>query len=379
MSKLTAWLENIFGCPKAPNAEITELKRRLVEVEAAILAGTQQASASRVEAGLWALSRRVVSDQPNINYMTMRLRDYEQLTTNVKTLSYYLARDRLTKIPVYDARTPPLAPLNSKICTQADMESDWMAFWCAQMGMPLHYHRKLWEFSYIAQALWAEGKLGAGMTGLGFGCGDEPLPSLFAKYGVDVTATDMEPERMMSAGWVAPDSGAGSLANIRHPHICPDPERLASIQVRHADMNAISEDLSWRFDFCWSACAFEHLGSLAKGVAFVENSLKVLKPGGVAVHTTELNLSDGPETIDNWPTVLFQKKHFEQLAETLRASGHHVAELDFDIGDGLLDGLIDVPPFKSDILPIVSQAPHLRVSVDGFPCTSVGIIVRKAE
>jgi hypothetical protein len=44
------------------------------------------------------------------------------------------------------------------------------------------YHRKLWEVSYIDQALWRAGKLQSGMAGPGFGCGQEVLPSLFAKH-----------------------------------------------------------------------------------------------------------------------------------------------------------------------------------------------------
>ena len=48
------------------------------------------------------------------------------------------------------------------------------------------YHRKLWELVYIAQALWSAGKLASGSRGLGFGCGKESLPSLFAKYGATI-------------------------------------------------------------------------------------------------------------------------------------------------------------------------------------------------
>ncbi len=58
--------------------------------------------------------------------------------------------------------------------------------------------------------------------------------------------------------------------------------------------------------------------------------MRTLKPGGLAVHTTEFNFLDEEHTIDNWPTVLYQRAHFERLAEALRADGHRVAPLDFD-------------------------------------------------
>ena len=39
--------------------------------------------------------------------------------------------------------------------------------------------------------------------------------------------------------------------------------------------------------------------------------------GGVAAHTTEFNLESG-DTIDNWPTVLFQAGHIAELERRLR-------------------------------------------------------------
>jgi hypothetical protein len=39
------------------------------------------------------------------------------------------------------------------------------------------------------------------------------------------------------------------------------------------------------------------------------------------------------QTTDNWPTVLFQRRHFTSLAAELRLDGHDVAELDFRVGD----------------------------------------------
>ena len=46
---------------------------------------------------------------------------------------------------------------------------------------------------------------------------------------------------------------------------------------------AIDTDCHGQFDFVWSACAFEHLGSILNGLEFVVNSVKCLKPGGVVL------------------------------------------------------------------------------------------------
>ena len=104
-------------------------------------------------------------------------------------------------------------------------------------------------------------------------------------------------------------------------------------------MTAIPADLAG-FDFCWSLCAFEHLGSIEAGLRFVEASLAPLRPGGTAVHTTEFNINANGPTIDNWPTVLFQRRHMEALAARLAAQGHQVAPFDFDAGDKPLDRFV---------------------------------------
>jgi hypothetical protein len=145
---------------------------------------------------------------------------------------------------------------------------------------------------------------------------------------------------------------------------------------------SIPDDLAGH-GFCWSICALEHLGSIALGLRFVEEAMKTLRPGGVAVHTPEFNVNaDGP-TIDNWMTVLFQQKHIEALADRLRGQGHHVAPLDFDAGNAPMDQFIDLPPWHGSTKGLLSQALgqsyHLKVGVDGFVATCFGLIVTKGD
>ena len=92
------------------------------------------------------------------------------------------------------------------------------------------------------------------------------------------------------------------------------------VKLRSVDMNSIPDDIEG-YDFTWSACAFEHLGSIDKGLEFVKNSLKCLKPGGIAVHTTEFNASSDQNTLTSGPTVLFRKKDLELLGEEKCARG----------------------------------------------------------
>ena len=118
---------------------------------------------------------------------------------------------------------------------------------------------------------------------------------------------------------------------------------------------------------------------------FIKASLETLRPGGLAVHTTEFNFLNDAETLDNWVTVLPQRKHFLSLADELRAQGHRVAPLDFDVGTGLIDRYIDIPPFEVEGTESFHamwregwQRSHLKLAIDGFASTSFGIVIRKA-
>lgn len=138
-------------------------------------------------------------------------------------------------------------------------------------------------------------------------------------------------------------------------------------------MNAIPADLQGKYDFCWSTCSLEHLGSIANGLNFIEESLKTLKPGGVAVHTTEWNLDDDGPTQDHCGCVLFQRRHFEAFAARMKQKGFELPDIDFSKGEQIFDGLVDLPPFGAH----TDAVAHLRLSVSGFRCTSFGLIIRK--
>jgi SAM-dependent methyltransferase len=294
---------------------------------------------------------------------------------NIKNLGYELGRILAER----QLAPPPAAadptPLSSKLCVQADFARDWLRYWCAELRIAPIYHRKIWELCYVVQALYCAGQLAPGHRGIGFGCGQEPLPSLFAKFGAAVLATDLDREHPDAQVWRATQQHSSAIESLRRRNICPDEGLLANISFRTVDMKAIPPGLDGQFDFCWSICAFEHLGTLAQGMDFVVNSLRTLKPGGIAVHTTEFTFADG-DTIDNYPIVLYQRRHFAELCERLRAAGHEVQEFDFDRGDGVLDRFIDLPPFFGDVRVPSQHTAHLKLLFDGFTCTSIGFIIK---
>lgn len=264
---------------------------------------------------------------------------------------------------------PSLASPVSQACTLSQMEEPAYAYWCRAIAEVPRHHRKQWEFCYILQALVRQGCLAPGLSGLGFGVGTEPLASLFAARGARILATDLEPERAQQSGWVETAQHAASKQALNARRLCPQTAFEELVEFRFMDMNAIDEDLADNFDFCWSACALEHLGSIEAGLAFILRSVDCLRPGGVAVHTTELNCDSDEETLDTGGTVLFRRRDFEQLAGELRMRGCTI-ELNFNLGDHPLDKHIDVPPYSND--------QHLKLQIDRWASTSYGLIVKKA-
>jgi 2-polyprenyl-3-methyl-5-hydroxy-6-metoxy-1,4-benzoquinol methylase len=318
---------------------------------------------------------------PNLNELWVLLRDLNNTRLTIKFFGYELGRTLAEALPPPTGQLPRHVGLRSKPSTQEDLESDWAAYWLGELKLARIFHRKLWELAYVLQAIYENGHLHSGARGLGFGCGQEPLPSYFASHGLDITVTDLDPGESAARGWIDTDQHTSSIAMVYQGHLVSREQFDRHVSLRYVDMNAIPSDLRG-YDFCWSICALEHVGSIRKGLDFIENSLQTLRPGGIAVHTTEFNFLNDEQTIDDWVTVLFQKRHFRELAERLERQGHYVAPLDFDAGDKPLDKFIDLPPYNYDWTAYqrdIWKGPihQIKLSFDGFACTCFGIIIRK--
>jgi SAM-dependent methyltransferase len=271
--------------------------------------------------------------------------------------------------PLLDAPHPGAGVFpSSALCRQQDFEEPYFSHWTRKFGLLLNYHRKTWEFVFIAQVLAERGQIGPGARGLGFGVGEEPLPACFAAMGCQIVGTDMAVSDAQSAGWISTNEHAAGKAAMRRPAICPDDLFEANVDFRTCDMNAIPEDLK-DFSFCWSACALEHLGSIEKGLQFILNSTDCLRPDGWAIHTTEFNLDSDADTVDNAQTVLFRRRDFDELAARLAEKNCHMMTVNYDPGTGAIDKYIDMPPYLAE--------PHLKLALEGYATTSIGLIIHK--
>ncbi|MFZ4479526.1 MAG: FkbM family methyltransferase [Rhodoferax sp.] len=253
-------------------------------------------------------------------------------------------------------------------CNQEQILSNSFKHLLGEMGKcSTHLHRKHWEWGFIAQALKERGMLAPGKHGLGFAVGQEPLPSYFASYGCEILATDLDLEKAKNTGWIETKQHSASLAALNTLGLISDEDFQRQVLFQSVDMNKIPHDIG-TFDFQWSSCSFEHLGSIELGKQFIWNSYSFLRPGGIAVHTTEYNLDSDWLTMGIGGSVIFRRADLEEIAEGIRERGGRIG---FDFREGNLRGdrHVDLPPYSSEV--------HLRLELFGYRCTSFGLIIEK--
>lgn len=257
--------------------------------------------------------------------------------------------------------------LKSNVCNLAQLQSETFRQWAVRIHEPTtHIHRKIWEWCYIAQALHERGMLAPGKRGLGFAVGQEPLVALFASHGCEVVATDLDAGAAEQAGWVQTNQHAASLTALNQRGICPEAEFARRVSFRVVNMNDIPPDLRG-FDFVWSSCSIEHVGSIELSLKFMERMTECLVAGGVAVHTTELNLSSRVNTFTTGHDIIYRRSDLAEMRRRLRKLGHAMEPFDYRLGKTPYDRFVDRPPYVLD--------PHLKLTIGPYVSTSIGLIV----
>lgn len=260
----------------------------------------------------------------------------------------------------------------------ADFAQPWFQARRQELGLPETLHRKWWEYGVIA-AVYHE-QVGQGGRVLGLGVGREPLPAWFAARGAEVVASNLPPER--AGVWAASGQYVDHLEALDSPLLCDLGTLRERVTLLFADMTALPQAVrQGTYDLVWSACAIEHVGSLEACLRVVCDAMACLKPGGVAVHTTELQLGDLTTRLDTGGTVLLQPADLEHLRWLLAEQGDTLWPLDLDAGDTEADRTIDA------MLDDQPSLPHLSLRVYGlvagqrrdFVTTSVALIGQRGQ
>jgi 2-polyprenyl-3-methyl-5-hydroxy-6-metoxy-1,4-benzoquinol methylase len=234
-------------------------------------------------------------------------------------------------------------------------------------------HRKMWEWLYIAQALEERNLLTEGKRGLGFACGKEPLVSLFAEKGCKIVATDCPADVESANSWKNTNQHSDDLDDLFFSDITSRETLDKNVKFQFADMKNIPRDFTG-FDFVWSSCAMEHLGSIYAAKNFAVEAMKCLKPGGVAVHTTEINIRSSIETIMTGGVVPLRTIDFIDIFEHLVWQGHKVEPLDFRLGNS-----DEEYKFADSENPSEISQPHFKLKLAKTLLTSFGMIIYKKD
>src|SRR6476469_4178885 len=283
-------------------------------------------------------------------------------------------RSALTQPATADKQPPVFSRVTSKLCVNRDFQTDYYEHWIDKLQASKTIHRKYWEWVVMSQALNERGFLKAGKKGMGFAVGNEPLPSAFASLGCEIVATDQNydiPEA--KEHWATTDQLCRGKQALNEKQICPPETFDKLVRFREVDINNIPEELKQgEFDFIWSSCAFEHIGSLEHGLRFAKESLKCLKPGGIAIHTTEFNCSSNEGTLNTDNLVFFRHRDIQRLISELTAEGYRVEPPDYWMGDSKYD--------LTAMKDLSNQwAPHLKIQLGGYIATSLLLIIHKPQ
>jgi len=176
-------------------------------------------------------------------------------------------------------------PLN-KICDRRDWAHPAWRQALTDLGYsadPARLHRKEWEFAQGVYGLRRLRCLAPEAAALGLGAGAEPIIFFLAGRLRQVVATDLY---------------AGDFSGQEaDPRILRDPEAFAPfsyhrdrLEVRRMDATAI-DYATESFDLVFSFSSFEHFGSRRAQRRCLGEIHRVLRPGGVAVLTTEVILN----------------------------------------------------------------------------------------
>jgi hypothetical protein len=349
---------------------------------------------------------------PNTSSSGEILREMRLIKSNIKTLAWKLEQLD-SPAPLYCSNLTEAFScqsdafrLESRLCTSSDIYSDWHRRLSSVLKAENFKLRKIWEWTYTLKVLHACGMYNNSARGIGFGCGTEPLASCFANFAEYVLITDAPISVIDGKGWADTNQHTTSLESAKYDWLAPRELLDKVLDFDYADMNNIPTSFFDKFNFVWSSCALEHLGSKLLGLRFIVESAKCLKVGGIAIHTTEFDLS-GKCHIDNWQTVLFNESDLKNSLTKMIAEAssidqgpqYELVELNLSRGKEFIDGYVDIPPysyhwdindsFKSSPYPPSSsvanqdapnyQYPQVNLSVDGYPSTSVALVIRRIK
>lgn len=289
----------------------------------------------------------------------------ERITFNLSNITW----EKWTGYSLNENQTPSTSPVLAGSIRQEQLLSKDFGIWMHKLRESPRFHNKQWQYFQLLQNAWThfEGDF-KGKKAIVFGVGTEPTVSLLASLGMTVFASDYF-DGLDAEMWTSTSQMTTSLEKLNNRGICAPSIFKKSVSLTNMDMNQIPKEFSGQYDLVWSLCALGHIGGYGKGLNFILDSSRLLKDGGLAVHTTEMDQSPELPLQEEPGLSLYRLKDLENVLLKLKKKGFKIKEHDFSIGEGVLDIYIDPPPYLSH--------PHLRLYVRDHVVTPVSLVFSK--
>src|SRR6187200_1831252 len=196
----------------------------------------------------------------------------------------------LKRTSPYHIINPSDQPKLNRLCCIEDWENNEIKKALAELqklSSEGFIHRKDWEWALGIIAMRRFGKLNEKSTAIGVGSGTEPVPFYLANKVKYVYATDLYGQ---NDGW---KRAAPSDFPENPKKYAPFPYKEDALTVLRMDGTKL-EFPSESFDIAFSFSSIEHFGGKNHSGALrsVKEMERVLKPGGLAVITTEYIIND---------------------------------------------------------------------------------------
>jgi SAM-dependent methyltransferase len=253
--------------------------------------------------------------------------------------------------------------VRSKLCDLADWKgSDFASLSSAIMGTDpehLFYHRKLWEFTRLVQALQAMGIYTPNAIGLSVAAGHERVLYYLARHLHKVVATDVYGDSAFSQNEA--NSQVLASGDGYAPYDYPK-EHLKFLY-----MNALQLDFpAGLFDFAFCLSSIEHFGGVRNASLAIREMARVVRPGGLVFVTTDCSLNG------NVTNEVFSRKEIERLlAENTNLS--LLAPFTWDVSQESLQHVLNM---RRDDL---TTTPHINLRLFGTVFTSISLVFQKCE
>lgn len=262
----------------------------------------------------------------------------------------------------------------SKVCDGADwFDPELLAVIEDDLRELPRFHRKQWEFAMILLALRRGGALRPEAVGLSMGAGKERLLYAVAQHVRQVVATDLYDA---ATEW---DKARTTDPDRYIKEDKPFPVDDARLRGLRMDMRSLDFE-DGAFDFCYSSCAIEHIGSRQDFLRHLSEAHRVLKDGGLYAFTTELHF--GPETIEHPHNYYFSPEYLAGLiadcpfvagSEIDAGIAHH--RINYPLPQNLGTLCTDGPGRL--VNRYITEASHVQLLLGKHPFTSVSVVLRK--